>query len=389
MNKDALYYKWPYIREFDARVLSCQPGKGGYEIELDQEGFYPGGGGQPCDLGTIGHVNVWEVQETPTGTIHKTDGPVKGKVHCVVDWARRMRNTQNHSGEHIVSGLIHSKYGCDNIGFHMETRSAGIQGVMTIDFNGVLTWDELMGIEKEANRVVCDNRPIRALWPSYDALIQMDYRSKKELAGDVRIIDIDGIDICACCGTHVMHTGEIGLIKILSVENHRKGVRVEMVCGMAALTVVQKEHAYINDLKKMLAASSDKVVAAVQKVMDSNTEKARIISQLHQKYYEIKAQTYRNAQTIVIFEEDLEPYTIRHFCDYLIRHTQADLVAVLSEKANDQYQYVICAEAMDLSTKIRNWNQELNGRGGGQSEMVQGIFCSTREKIENILRAND
>ncbi|MFR9163952.1 MAG: alanyl-tRNA editing protein [Lachnospiraceae bacterium] len=219
MNK--LYYDSAYIKEFEAQVLSCQEGKKGWEITLSATAFYPEGGGQPADTGLLGNVRVTDVHEKDGQVVHYTDGPlpVGEMVRGVIDWDRRFQHMQEHSGEHLVSGLIHQRFGYDNVGFHMGTDE------VTIDFNGVLEWGDLMAIEEKANGMIWENLEISAVYPEKDELDAMEYRSKKELTGAVRIVSIPGGDVCACCGTHVERTGEIGLVKFLSMI-HYKGVSV-------------------------------------------------------------------------------------------------------------------------------------------------------------------
>ena len=211
MNK--LYYDSAYIKEFEAQVLSCQEGKKGWEITLSATAFYPEGGGQPADTGLLGNVRVTDVHEKDGQVVHYTDGPlpVGEMVRGVIDWDRRFQHMQEHSGEHLVSGLIHQRFGYDNVGFHMGTDE------VTIDFNGVLEWGDLMAIEEKANGMIWENLEISAVYPEKDELDAMEYRSKKELTGAVRIVSIPGGDVCACCGTHVERTGEIGLVKFLSM----------------------------------------------------------------------------------------------------------------------------------------------------------------------------
>ena len=194
MNK--LYYDSAYIKEFEAQVLSCQEGKKGWEITLSATAFYPEGGGQPADTGLLGNVRVTDVHEKDGQVVHYTDGPlpVGEMVRGVIDWDRRFQHMQEHSGEHLVSGLIHQRFGYDNVGFHMGTDE------VTIDFNGVLEWGDLMAIEEKANGMIWENLEISAVYPEKDELDAMEYRSKKELTGAVRIVSIPGGDVCACCG---------------------------------------------------------------------------------------------------------------------------------------------------------------------------------------------
>ena len=170
-----LFYDSAYIRTFEAKVLSCEKGKKGYEVALDQTAFYPEGGGQPYDTGILGGAHVTAVHDVKGEIVHYTDAPlaVGETVTGEINWDRRFQNMQGHSGEHLVSGLIHAKYGYDNVGFHMGTEE------ITIDLNGLLEWEDLMEIEKKANRIIWEDREIYAGFPSAEELAHMDYRSKK------------------------------------------------------------------------------------------------------------------------------------------------------------------------------------------------------------------
>ena len=206
-----LYYEDVYQKEFTAEVLECRETDRGYEVVLDQTAFYPEGGGQPCDLGTLNGISVVDVQEKGSEIVHYTEKPLEtgSKVTGKIDWARRFDLMQQHSGEHIVSGLVHEAYGYDNVGFHMSSD------VITVDFSGVLTETQLAEIEAETNQKIWENTPVEIFYPPKEELEKLSYRSKKELTGQVRLVRFPGSDLCACCGTHVTHTGEIGAVKTL------------------------------------------------------------------------------------------------------------------------------------------------------------------------------
>ena len=277
MDKNALYYQDHYVKAFDAEVTSCTAADGKYLVELSVHGFYPEGGGQDADHGSIGEAAVLDVQEVPVTdpasgeqqrdargnvvvrVLHTVDRAltVGETYHYVIDWARRMRNSRNHSGEHIVSGLVHRHYGYHNVGFHMSE-------VMTIDFDGPLSWEQLMLIEQEANAVVLEDRRVRAIWPTPEELEVIDYRSKKPLSGDVRIVDLGGADLCACCGTHVLSTGEIGPIKILSVLGHKGGVRLELFCGDDAHQDAARKHEQVVEISRLLNVAQSDIVDALK-----------------------------------------------------------------------------------------------------------------------------
>lgn len=214
-----LYDLDSHRRDFTAAVLRCDADGERYAVVLDQTLFFPEGGGQPADTGVLGGARVLDVQITQEAIVHYTDAPLTpgAQVRGEIDWPQRFRRMQGHSGEHIISGLIHSEYGLDNVGFHLG------QDTITMDYNGELTWPQLMHIEQLANEAVYRNVPIRTEYPSPEQLAQMTYRSKLDLTEDVRIVTVEGYDVCACCAPHVSCTGEIGAIKFTSVMRHRGG----------------------------------------------------------------------------------------------------------------------------------------------------------------------
>ena len=220
MEMNELFYQDAYLKEFDAKVIRCTACKNGFDVVLEDTAFYPEGGGQPFDTGTLDGIEVFNVQRDQHDVIHHyvKEALDEGKVvHGVIDWNRRFDFMQNHSGEHIISGLIHKHFGYENVGFHMGE-------VIQIDISGPLNWEQLMMIEREANDIIYQNIPVQITYPNNDELENIPYRSKKELQGKVRIVTIENADICACCGTHVRNTGEIGLIKILSFMKHKDGI---------------------------------------------------------------------------------------------------------------------------------------------------------------------
>ena len=259
---DKLYYQNAYSTKFKGTVLSCEKSKEGYHIVLNQTLFYPEGGGQPGDKGMIGEVSVFDVHEKNGEIIHYTDAPlevgleVTGEIH----WEHRFDLMQNHSGEHILSGIICEKYGCDNVGFHMGRER------ITIDLNAQIPSEDLPWLEERANQAIWENTPIQISYPEKEELEALEYRSKIELIGEVRIVRAGKYDCCACCGTHVRLAGEIGIIKIVGMQNYKGGTRLELLCGKRALLYYQKIHQASNGVGRALSVQEEQIENGVQKL---------------------------------------------------------------------------------------------------------------------------
>ena len=374
MNK--LYYDSAYIKEFEAQVLSCQEGKKGWEITLS-------GGGQPADTGLLGNVRVTDVHEKDGQVVHYTDGPlpVGEMVRGVIDWDRRFQHMQEHSGEHLVSGLIHQRFGYDNVGFHMGTDE------VTIDFNGVLEWGDLMAIEEKANGMIWENLEISAVYPEKDELDAMEYRSKKELTGAVRIVSIPGGDVCACCGTHVERTGEIGLVKFLSMIHYKGGVRISLLCGKRAVEDYERKRDQVQKISVLLSARPGEISRAVEKLKD---EEAKLQEKLVAAYDKLIASEVRDIKEgdgdIFILEPDFEAIQLRHLVNRLLEEKKGRTVLALGGAAEGSFLYVLGSRDGDMRRLSRELNGLLNGRGGGSAQMAQGTFFATKDQLQAILK---
>lgn len=381
MNK--LYYDSAYIKEFEAQVLSCQEGKKGWEITLSATAFYPEGGGQPADTGLLGNVRVTDVHEKDGQVVHYTDGPlpVGEMVRGVIDWDRRFQHMQEHSGEHLVSGLIHQRFGYDNVGFHMGTDE------VTIDFNGVLEWGDLMAIEEKANGMIWENLEISAVYPEKDELDAMEYRSKKELTGAVRIVSIPGGDVCACCGTHVERTGEIGLVKFLSMIHYKGGVRISLLCGKRAVEDYERKRDQVQKISVLLSARPGEISRAVEKLKD---EEAKLQEKLVAAYDKLIASEVRDIKEgdgdFFILEPDFEAIQLRHLVNRLLEEKKGKTVLALGGAAEGSFLYVLGSRDGDMRRLSRELNGLLNGRGGGSAQMAQGTFFATKDQLQAILK---
>lgn len=378
-----LYYDSPYIKEFEGTVLSCTEGKKGWEVVLDETAFYPEGGGQPADTGVLGGAAVLDVHEKGGEIVHYTDRPlpVGGKVLGVVDWDRRFLHMQEHSGEHLVSGLIHGRFGYDNVGFHMGTDE------VTIDFNGVLEWKELLEIEAEANRIIWENREIYAGFPSKEELSVMDYRSKKELTGDVRIVEIPGGDICACCGTHVKRTGEIGLVKFTSMIHYKGGVRISLLCGKRAALDYEKKREQVQKISVLLSAKPGEISGAVEKLKQETEKLQEKLSKLYEKLIESKVERLEESrEDICVLEPDFGALQLRQLVNRILEEKKGKNVLALAGNIEGGFLYVLGSQSEDMRLLSKELNRLLNGRGGGSMQMAQGTFFAEEGTLSAILK---
>lgn len=378
-----LFYRDEYAREFDAEVISCQKGKKGYEVVLSDTAFYPEGGGQPADRGTLGQVNVLDVKRRNGEILHITDAPLEPgmTVHGVLDWERRFDHMQQHSGEHILSGLVHAQFGYDNVGFHMNDE------VVTVDFNGPITWKEAMELEDKVNAYIWTDAESRELYPSEEELKAMDYRSKIELKGKVRLVEYPGADLCACCGTHVAHTGEIGLMKILSVSRHKDGVRMEMLFGGRAMKDYDRKHLLNTEFSCRLSAKPYETGEALQRVLDEMNAMKFRMQAMNERYYAMRATSIPVGEPVIFFNEPgMSMVEIRKFCDYLISTGKVKTAMIISPKDKESVNYVMGSADLNMRDVGKLLNEELHGRGGGRPEMVQGSFQAEAEAVEQAFR---
>ncbi len=380
MDAKKLYYADSHLREFTATVTSCEETKGGYAITLDATAFYPTGGGQECDLGILGGVNVLEVKEKDDQIIHICDAPLEAGsvVDGTIDWERRFDHMQQHSGEHLVMGQIYQKFGYHNVGFHMGGH------LVTIDLDGPVTWEDLMEIERKTNQIICRNLPVKTWYPSEEELPNIQYRSKKALPWPVRIVEFPGEDVCACCGTHVKYTGEIGLVKFVSCIKFKEGVRIEMASGRRATELFRDIFEQNRQVSQTFSAKILETGTAAQKFNELLLqEKYRAVG-LQRKLFSAIAASYEGCAHALHFEDGLQPGQVRELADAIAE--KAETAIVLS--GSDEAGYAICIISKTADTRAlgKAVNGALNGRGGGKPGAFQGSLQATRSRIEGFFQ---
>lgn len=380
MEVKKLYYEDSTLKEFIATVIGCEAAKGGFAVTLDATAFYPTGGGQECDLGVLADAQVLDVKEQGQQIIHLCDKPLEvgTTVSGRIDWERRFDHMQQHSGEHLVMGQIYQKYGYHNVGFHMGTN------LVTIDLDGPVTWEALMEIETNVNRIICENRPVKTWYPSPEELPNVNYRTKKALPWPVRIVEFDGADVCACCGTHVQYTGQIGLVKFVSCIKFKEGVRIELASGGRAMKLFRNIFEQNRQVSQVFSAKLLETGAAARKFNEMLLqEKYRTVG-LQRKVFAAIAESYAGRKQALHFEEELQPGQVRELADAISE--KAETAIVLSGKDETGYAICIISKTADTRELGKAVNAALNGRGGGKPGAFQGSLQATREQIEEFFR---
>ena len=378
MKAYQLYYKYPTMKDFKARVISCRARDGMYEVQLESTIFYPEGGGQPADTGTIGEARVAHVYSAADGIIHCCDSPLEvgEEYDAAIDWDKRFDHMQHHTAEHLVSGIINKLYGADNVGF-----SIGEQYV-TIDFNRELSREDADNIENLANEAVFKNLPVKIEY--FDTTPDFSYRSKKELSGTIRIVRIDDYDICACAGTQLASTGEIGLIKITSVQKYKGGSRIYLLCGHRALNDYRVKEHNVAAISALLSSKPYEVAEHVERLYaERETLKFELLSA---KYAIIDTKTEKMAPSdkILIFEDDLSSEEMKHYITNLSE--KISTIAVFTGDDTDGYRYLVTSRTADVSELAKTMNTELNGKGGGKGT-AGGYVNAQKPQIEEFFRA--
>lgn len=372
-----LYYEDPYLRSFTAAVTSCAPEGEHWRVTLDATAFYPEGGGQPADTGILGGVHVLDTRDKEGEVVHTVDGPLEAgiSVQGEIDWRERFSRMQHHTGEHIVSGIIHKLYGYDNVGFHMG------RDAVTLDLSGELSLEALAKVERLANEAAWRNLPITAAYPPPAELSALQYRSKKELSGDVRIVTVPDCDVCACCGLHVARTGEVGLIKLVNAQRYKGGSRIWMLCGDRALEDYTNKNTDIFSLSALLSAKPYETVPAVKRLIEERDGQKAEIAALRDQLFALKAERVAPGPLAVQFEEALAPDSLRRYCVALCGH--CTIAAVFSGDGQD-WKYAVGSSSQDVRPLGKELNAAFSGKGGGKSGLIQGSLTGTRAAIESF-----
>lgn len=370
MIKETLYYKDNYLTTFDAVVKECINDKV-IKVVLDKTAFYPEGGGQPSDIGKLNDVNVLRVEVKNDIIYHIVDKeiPVGTKVKGEINWDYRFLNMQSHTAEHIVSGIICKMYSTANVGFHIG------KDFITMDFPVDISKDDLRNIEKLANQAVYKNIKIEEKIYSPEEAKSLEYRSKIELHEDIRIVKIEGYDICACCGVHVSRTGEIGTIKLLKVEKYKTGVRIYMLVGLKAIEDYTNKYEEVNKISALLSLKPNEVYIGVENQSKEIEELRREIVSLKNKIYRKEISNFSERENIVVHHADMEMNEMKNYCN-LLKEKATNIAGVVSNG-----RFLMMSDNVDLKSVLNELKTEFDIKGGGNSQLIQGQFAGDVEAL--------
>jgi len=379
MKTIKLYDENAYLTEFTAAVLSCDKTERGFAVVLDKTAFFPEEGGQNCDSGTLGDAKVSYVSLKDGVITHFTDKELSGEVTGKINWAPRFDKMQQHTGEHIVSGLVFKKYGYNNVGFHLGDDD------VTFDFDGMLTRAQLDEIEREANEVIYKNVAVTAGYP--DNLAELEYRAKLDLTENVRIVEIEGVDKCACCAPHVRRTGEVGIIKLLEAGAYKGGVRIHMACGMRAVRDYQIKFDNLAVISNALSSGKNNAAEFFERYSAETVSLKAQLSQCKKEMLSLKARVIGKTEgNIVLFEEDMDGGMIRNFVN-MLEGKYGKACAVFVKKAENEYNFAAASDSVPMRAVAERMKKELFARAGGSDKMIQGSVMTDRESIEKFFES--
>ena len=313
--------------------------------------------------------------------IHYCDRPIEpgSAVTGRIDWAHRFDNMQQHTGEHIVSGLVKKYFGYNNVGFHLSDET------VTMDYDRELTDEQIRKLESLANQAIWEDRPVTAWYPPAGELAALDYRSKIDLTEGVRLVKIEGVDLCACCAPHVARTGEIGVFRILSVQSHRGGVRIHMLAGERAFRYLAQEDDILTGAARSLSAPPELVPERIEKLRLDLCDTKHLLSGarldlLMKEAGEIPA----SQKNVCLFTEEMEEPTLREVINRLMA-VHEGVCGIFNGNDTDGYRYVI-GSTTDVLSMQKRLKETLQARGGGKPPMIQGQIHAGRAAIEALFQ---
>ncbi len=382
-----LYDRDAYMTEFEASVVSCEQtkynGKEAFDIVLDETAFFPEQGGQDSDSGVIRDMCK---EENFTGVLHVSikDGTIHHicdkpltegiRVKGDINWEQRFDRMQQHSGEHLVSGTVHRLFGADNVGFHLSGRE------VTLDFNTTFEEKDLELIEDTVNRAIYENFETHIFFPDEEELKALDYRSKKELTGKVRIVEYPGYDVCACCAPHVRRTGEIGSIRIIAAEHFKGGTRMWIECGRRSLLTARAQLKDARSISRITSAKIGEIVPAVQKLSDSLKDAKFKLVKFERDSIMAMVNAVKGDSNPMIWIDACDQDNLRLGVNELVTSSEGFCGGFCGNDV-DGYRFILASSQKDCRALINEMKTSFEIRGGGTPDMVQGTIRGTREGI--------
>ncbi len=374
-----------YKTEGYGTVVSCveeeHNGQKCFALVLDSTIFFPEEGGQSPDKGFIDNAEVLDVQvDHGIITHYVTERFDEGRSVCMkLDMNHRFSNMQQHSGEHIFSGLVYTLFGYSNVGFHLSDNS------VTMDFDGVLTKEDLEMIETKVNEAISRNLEVTARYYTKEELELITYRSKKELEGPVRIVTIPGFDTCACCAPHVKHTGEIGMLKIIHSQNYKGGVRIHILCGFRALEYYRESLSLIDSLTGTLTTGRENLLENVEKLKSENLSlSSKLLNAKQELLHKELDSLPAELSDVILCREKTDSLIMRNAVNYLTAKHDG-FCGFFSGNDETGYTFIIASSTKDARELSKKLADTLSAKGGGKPQMVQGNISATKEQIQNVL----
>ena len=383
-----LYDTDSYLYDFNCKVTSLYNDEDYIYIETDRTAFFPEGGGQTCDKGSFNGINVENIQIINGKIVHfvknSEENAEKFQIGTVlsgkIDENKRFSDMQQHSGEHIFSGIVNSLYGYNNVGFHLGSE------VVTLDFDGELNEDDVCKVESLVNEAIWRNLEIKVTFPSDEELKNIKYRSKIEIEGQVRIVEIPGVDVCACCAPHVKFTGEIGIVRVVNFERYKGGTRVSILCGERALLDLRHKLKQNRLVSNLTSSKQDETAVAVERLRNENEKLKYDLIGMTRDFLKLKSQSIAPEEKIVIFDEKLQGKLLQDFALSLM--DKAGKYAACFSGENGSYRYCIVSRQVNLQPLAKALNSQFSGRGGGKPEIVQGSLSAEYEnEIKEFLES--
>ena len=388
MKTERLYYGDSYLREFEARVISCEPSGGQFHVTLDRTAFYPTSGGQPNDTGWLGDAAVADVTEREDGGIvHVTDRALGlGPVHGTIDWQRRFDHMQQHTGQHLLSGAFVELFKMQTVSFHLGGESS------TIDLAGAsLAAGQVEAAERLTNQIIFEDRAVEVRYGTREELAASGVRKEVDREGVLRAVSVEQFDLQPCGGTHVTRTGQVGLLLLRKIDRQKQNWRVEFVCGGRAMRAARGDFAALSEAARLLSCGQPEVPAMLGRALEERKQAQRSRLVLLETLAGYEAQellrgTESGATRVVVrvFDE-AEPAYLRMVATRLAE--EPGVQALLSTRASG---HVVFAQspglAADMNALLREALHPAGGKGGGTRDFAQGSVPDP-SRVEMVLAA--